>query len=253
MKQYYDNIDNIITELYDKFIHIKKVGWIKGNKKNKGAAGILFEELIGNTYNNFELPDYKGIEIKTKYSSKEKYISLFSAVPDSFLFEIKRIVESYGYPDKDYPQFNIFNMDIYSFKYNKSTSNYIFKLDVDLDKKQVILKVFDSKFNLIDDKTRWSFELLKEKLERKLSYLAFIKVEKLFLHNEVFFKYNQIEFYKLIDFDTFIKLLKKGNIKLTFRIGIYKDSRKLGNLYDHGSSFNIKTKNLEKLFQKVSI
>src|SRR5574344_1579438 len=94
-----DEKNNDILDLYDKFVEIKQKGWIKGDKKNRGSAGIIFEKLLKNSYNNFELPDYNGIEIKTKSSSREKYISLFSAVPDSFLFEIKRIVEQYGYPD----------------------------------------------------------------------------------------------------------------------------------------------------------
>lgn len=242
-----------ILDLYEKFMGIKKMGWIKGDKKNRGSAGIIFEKLLKNSYNNFELPDYNGIEIKTKSSSREKYISLFSAVPDSFLFETKRIVEQYGYPDKQYPQFNVFNMDVYSYKYNKSTSEYYFKLEIDNNQNNIMLNVYDKKFKKLDDSSKWSFDLLREKIERKLNYLAFIKTEKKFEHNEIFFRYNAIEFYKLKDFDTFINLIKKGIIKVVFRIGIYKDEKRLGQVYDHGSVFCIKDSNLERLFQKVRV
>lgn len=248
-----DEKNNDILDLYDKFVEIKQKGWIKGDKKNRGSAGIIFEKLLKNSYNNFELPDYNGIEIKTKSSIREKYVSLFSAVPDSFLFEIKRIVEQYGYPDKQYAQFNIFNMDVYSYKYNKSTSGYYFKLEIDNEQKNIILNVYDKRLKKIDSSSKWSFDLLKEKLERKLNYLAFIKTEKKFEHNEIFFKYNTIEFYKLKDFNTFINLIKKGIIKVVFRIGIYKDEKRLGQVYDHGSVFCIKDSHLERLFQKVRV
>lgn len=249
----HENEDNLFLELNEKFKKIEKMGWIKGNRKNRGSVGIIFEELLGNTFNNFQLPDYQGIEIKTKSSRKEKYITLFSATPDSFLYEIKRIVDTYGYPDTQFPQFNIFNTDINTFKYNKVKSNFFVKLGVDDNDKNIILNIYDQKCNLIDSDSKWSFELLQEKLERKLKYLAFIKVEKKFSHNELYFKYSAIEFYKLKDFETFMSLIKKGIIRIVFRIGIYKNEKKFGQIYDHGSAFCIKVENLEMLFQKVNI
>lgn len=209
--------------------------------------------MIGNSFHNYPIPDYNGIEIKTKSSTKEEYITLFNSIPDSFLFEIKRIIKEYGYPDKDYPEYNIFNLDINSHKYNRGNTSFYFKLKVDELSRNVILEVYDKRFHLIDNKTKWSFDLLKEKLELKLSNLAIVKAERKFVHNELYFKYNNINFYKLKGFDTFIDLIKKGLIKISFRIGIYKTDEKLGQIYDHGSSFCIKLKNIEKLFQKVNL
>lgn len=245
------NIQNQILELSNKFQKIKNLGWIKGEKNNYGSAGITFEKLINNNWTNFEIPDYNDIEIKTTSSTKEKYITLFNAVPDSFLFEIKRIVAKYGYPDKQFPQFNIFNMDVYSNKYKKGNSNYYFKLSVNYEEKYVILNVYNSKFKLIDCDTKWSFDTLKEKLFRKLRFLAIINADKKYIDNEIFFKYKIINFYMLKSFETFIDLINKGKIKIVFRIGIYKNEEKFGKIYDHGSAFCIKKENIEKLFQKV--
>lgn len=139
-----ETIQKQILELSNKFLEIKNSGWIKGEKNNHGSVGITFEKLINNNnWTNFEIPDYNDIEIKTTSSSNEKYLTLFNAVPDSFLFEIKRIVNQYGYPDKQFPQFNIFNMDIYSNRYKKGNNNYYFKLSVNYEEENIILNVYD--------------------------------------------------------------------------------------------------------------
>ena len=101
-------------ELNKKFNKIKNNGWILSQGNGNGAGGITFEKLLNIQTNNFEIPDFKDIELKVKYSNKEKYISLFNATPDSFLYEIKRINDEYGYSDKDFPNYNIFQTSVYS-------------------------------------------------------------------------------------------------------------------------------------------
>lgn len=238
-------------KLLNEFSKIKKLGWIKGDKCNNGSAGILMEKLLNNNWTNFEIPDYEGVEIKTKYSNKEKYITLFCATPDSFLFEAKRLLNNYGYPDKQYPQYNIFNTSIYSGRYTKIESNYIFKLDTDFNTNNIMLNIYDKNFNLIDTDTKWSFDLLEEKLLRKLKKLAFININKKYINNEVYYKYENISLYRLKSFETFINLINEGKIRIVFRIGIYKSGPKFGQIYDHGTSFCIKVNDLEQLFQKV--
>lgn len=66
--------------------------WVKAIGKGSSSVGITLESLLGKERENFEIPDYYGIEIKTKYSTWEEYVTLFSAVPDSYLFEIRRLV-----------------------------------------------------------------------------------------------------------------------------------------------------------------
>jgi len=259
------NVKNILTNyvnvfhdltveeinLLNEFKKIKKLGWIKGDKCNNGSAGILIERLLNNNWTNFEIPDYDGIEIKTKYSNKEEYITLFCATPDSFLFEIKRLLNKYGYPDKQYPNYNIFNLAVYSKKYSKNSSNYYFKLETDYDSHNIILNIYDNNFKLIDNDTKWSFELLEEKLLRKLQKLAFIEVKKKYISGEIYYRYENVTLYNIKNFDNFINLIDKGKIKIVFRIGIYKKGPKFGQIYDHGTSFCIKVSHLEQLFQKV--
>lgn len=237
----------ILQEIKNKVITNE---WIESKDKGKGGVGITLESLLQKERENFEIPDYKGIEIKAKYSKRETYITLFSAVPDSYLFEIKRLVQEYGYPDSQFPQFKVFNLSVYGNRRIKTRNNY-FKLYVDWKKKQVILRVYDKNLNIIDELTSWSFEILQEKLERKLSKLALVHAERKFEHNVVYFKYTDIEFYKLISFERFLTLIENGMIKITFRIGVYKDERRFGQIYDHGTAFSIDESDISRLFDRI--
>ena len=232
---------------------INKNQWIKAVGKGSAAVGLTFESLLGKSPENFEIPDYHGIEIKTKYSTCEEYVTLFNATPDSYLFEIKRIVKEYGYPSSDLPEYNVLNVGVFGNRKTKLPSGYYFKLSIDYKTEQVILNVYDNKQRLINNDCKWSFDLLKEKLERKLSMLAFIKAERKWdeFERKVYFKYHDVHFYKLRSFESFINLLEIGKIKITFKIGIYKHGKKIGKIYDHGTSFSIKDYNLKYLFSDV--
>lgn len=243
MCNYKKNIENLINP--DK--------WIKSTEKGSAAVGLTLESLLGKEKENFEIPDYHGIEIKCKYSTSENYINLFSAAPDSYLFEIKRLVNNYGYPSNDFPEYKVLNVSVLGNRKTKLPSGYYFKLSVNWKTKQLVLNVYNQNQSLIDCDCSWSFDMLKEKIERKLSSLAFIKAERKWneIEKAVYFKYNEVNFYKLKSFNRFVSLLEMGKIRVMFKIGIYKKGPKKGKIYDHGTSFAIKDCNLEDLFIRL--
>lgn len=224
--------------------------WIESKDKGDGGVGITLESLLEKERENFEIPDYKGIEIKAKCSSRESYITLFSAVPDSYLFEIQRLVQKYGYPDSQFPQFKVFNLAVYGDRKVKMRNHY-FKLYVSWKSRQVVLRVYDKNFQVVDELTSWSFEMLKEKLERKLSKLALVHAKRKFENNVVYFKYTDIEFYQLVSFERFLTLIENGMIRITFRIGVYKDERRFGKIYNHGTTLCIDESNIGRLFNRI--
>lgn len=244
-------MENNIKLLREKFEAVKEQGWIIGNKNNTGSVGLLFEQLIGKERENLELPDFKGIEIKVKSDSPEKYIALFHGAPDSAPLEIDRLKDTYGYPDKILEQAKIFNFSVYS-NYRKCISNgYKFSLYVNYKLEKLELIIYDKNNNIIDDKTSWSFELLKEKLYRKLSYLAFIEAESICKNNIKYHRYNKITFYKLKSFDKFIKLIDRGKIRVSFAVGVRRSGNFIGQKYDHGTAFSIRRYHLHYLFDKI--
>lgn len=240
-----------ILDLINKCNKIINMGWIKCNKRGNSAAGLLFEELIGIPTNNFEIADYNGIEIKTKISKRENYISLFCATPDSYLFEIKRIYETYAYYDKD-KKFKSFNITTYANKKVYIGNNMFCKLKIDYRRNEIILLIIDNKGNIVDNKTAWSFDMIKEKLERKFKYLLLINGDRKFEMGEIFYKFTKYKFYKLKEFKDFLNALEKGYIRISFTISTFKSGKRTGQIYDHGTCFNIHKNYLYSLFDEIT-
>lgn len=67
-----------MNKLKNKFETIKKLGWIKSIRKGSTGIGATFEKLLGINENSFEIPDFDGIEIKTKRNYSNSFTSLFN-------------------------------------------------------------------------------------------------------------------------------------------------------------------------------
>ena len=114
-----------------KFNKIKNLGWMKLDEKNFGMIGITFEKLVGVNTNEFEIPDFGSIEIKTKCKSKYDYINLFNCVPTGpHYYEIARIKDLFGYPDSILKVFKVFNGEVFCNKLTKIGKNFYFKLNI---------------------------------------------------------------------------------------------------------------------------
>lgn len=244
-----------INLIVKKFNEIKSQGWIECEGKGNGVCGLLFETLMGVEKNELEIPDFHGFELKTKnIGSKENYISLFNAVPAGPHFhEIERLRELYGYPDATLAQYKVLNVSLYANTFSKCLANFYFKLHVNRKQKKIFLLVYDSKKKLIENFVYWDFDIIEEKLYRKLKKLAFISVNKKVLNHKRLVWFSKIDFYKIKNFDTFLYLMEKGVIRICLKISVYKDENRLGKTHDRGTSFCIKHENLEKLYNKIAI
>ena len=251
------DIKNSIAELKEKFNKIKSDGYVKGvMQNNKGNAGLTFERLIGKFNDNFQVADYNGVEIKVKnnfsFKNKYKYISLFSLVPSNcFGFELKRIRESYGMPDKDFPSVKVLMKSFYTNMKVKAESGYSFKINVRYSEKRIYLYVYNKHNILVDKSVYWDFIDINDTLNRKLKYLSFVKYNSKLINGEKYFHYNEIKFYKFKGIDKFFEELENGNIRIYFCLGVYKSGFKKGLEHDHGVTFGIKESDLCKLYEEV--
>ena len=90
-----------------KFEKIKSERWCEALSGGNGNVGMTFEKKIGIEPNQFSIPDFEGIEIKTKLDGTKPAITLFSATFDgTYLFEMKRIAETYGIFDNTFKNTN---------------------------------------------------------------------------------------------------------------------------------------------------
>lgn len=243
-----------IQNLKVKFETINKMGWVKSISKGFGGGGQTFEYLLDKNKNNFEIPDYDGIEIKTKNAVVNQFITMFNATPDgTYMFETKRLQENYGYPDKRMKGFKVFNISIFANELTSIGTRFFFKLKVDKDNEKLSLCVFNKNNKLIDITTFWSFQLLKEKLQRKMQTLAIINTGYKKEINEVYYKYTSIKFYRLKSFESFINAIDDGSIRVTFKISIFRDGKRKGQMHDHGTGFDIREQNILELYEILDV
>lgn len=240
--------------LKQKFTEISKKGYIKGICNGYSSIGRTFENELGLVENEFGIPDYNGIEIKTRRTYSKSAITLFNATPDGDkLFEMERLKNTYGYPCKKDKRFKVLYIEAYGNKLNFAGIKYQYKIEVDRINKKIYLCVFGSNNIIIERKVSWSFRYIEEKLIIKTNYLALINAWDKKIDNIEYFKYYKINFYKLISFDKFIDLLENGTIKIVIKVDIHTGKNNYGKTYDHGCGFTIKEENLTKLFKKIII
>lgn len=240
-----------ILALKEKLDKIKNLGWIECKNKNKSVTGKTLENLLEINPDNFEIPDYNTIEIKSKVSKRENYIDLFCATPDSYVLEIKRLYDKYGYLDSN--NYKILNFVLYGEFLEPINNEYSAKLRIDYKNKKVIMEIYNKDNELIDNLSSWSFELLEEKLCRKLNYVCLVEGDKKFSHNVLYVRYDKYKFYKLKKFSNFIRLLKRGQIRISFTLGVYKSGSKSGKMHDHGTQFSIRKENMKLLFDEIKL
>lgn len=246
---------NTIKEFGTKFKKIKEMEWIKSISHDTSSVGLTFEKLLGKKIDQSSKPDFYDIEIKCKLKDAyhNQFITLFNANPDNQPGEPERIRKLYGYPDKDYKQFKVFNISIYG-NYKMHLSNHLFfNININYKEEMIYLNIIDKQHLNTDTQTSWSFSLLKEKIEQKIKLLAFIEVEKKKHLNTNYYKYNKATIYKFKDFGAFLKLIEENKIRITFKVGIRKNKDRLGTSYNHGIGFDLRIDSIEELFQKIEI
>lgn len=242
-------MDNEIRLLQKNFKRIKDMEYVKSVRKGNTGIGATFEYLLGKEEENFSIPDYYGIEIKTRRSYSKAYITLFSAVPTgTCYYEVKRLRDRYGYRDPKDARLKQLNVEIFANKLSNAGIKYYFELQVDRVLEKIFLYVYDRKKNLIDGSTYWDFDILKEKLYGKLQVLALVKAWTNRIGGYEYFKYYKMNIYILKSFDYFIDLIDKGIIKIDLKIGSYHDEKRYGMVSSHGVSFCIKEDDLLYLF-----
>ena len=240
-----------ILALKEKLDKIKNLGWTECENKNKSVTGKTLENLLEINPDNFEIPDYNTVEIKSKVSKRENYIDLFCATPDSYVLETKRLYDKYGYLDSN--NYKILNFVLYGEFLKPINNEYSAKLRIDYKNKKVIMEIYNKDNELIDNLSSWSFELLEEKLCRKLNYVCLVEGDKKFSHNVLYVRYDKYKFYKLKKFSNFIRLLKRGQIRISFTLGVYKSGSKSGKMHDHGTQFSIRKENIKLLFDEIEL
>ena len=243
-----------ITLLKEKFNEIRNMGYVKSIRKGSTGVGATFEYLIGKCEENFEIPDFYGIELKARRAYSKSKISLFNSVPTgSSYYEVKRLRDKYGYPSKRDKNLKRLYACIVGNEKRKVGLWNNFKLKVDRKNEKLVLEIYDYNDVLVDDATYWDFDILEEKLLRKLQFLAVISAWTNYKDNVEYFKYYKMEMYNLKGFNSFIDMIECGKIEVVIKIDSYVDEKRYGQVDSSGISFAIKEEYLLDLFDLYKI
>lgn len=238
-----------IKALQEQFMKIRNKGWIKSIRSGSTGIGATLEHLLGIEENGLEIPDFGEVEIKTKRNYSKSYTTLFNCTPEGpHYHEIERLKDKYGYPDNDLKQYKVLNNSVFANDKTKVGSNYYFKLNVDRGQKKIFLNIIDIYGNVVENNVYWTFDTLMEKLHRKVKNIAFVDAIRKYIGNDEYFKYYKLTLYFLKDFNIFINLIEQGVIRITFKISIFKSGKRIGQIHDHGTGFDIKQNDLLKLY-----
>ena len=102
-----------LIQLKNQFNKVKNMGWVQSMRRGTTGIGYTFETLIGKPEEDFPIPDFGTIEIKTRFRNSKEDITLFNATPDGdYLFPMKRMYEAYSYPDRRNPDFRVFYANV---------------------------------------------------------------------------------------------------------------------------------------------
>lgn len=244
----YDNSKKLIDEFY----RISKKGWIKSTSKSFGSVGLTFEKELGKSPDSLYFPDYYGIEIKctTHYSKYPLY--LFTIAFDGPTFpEINRIIEKYGYYDKDFKDKKVLFEKLSCTSKTVVNDKYKFKLEIDYKEEKLFLCVYNLYDELIERKSFVYLDSIKNHIMLKLNKMALIKAFKNKKDKEEYFRYYKMDIYLIKSFETFLKLLEEGKIDVSLIARIGKSGNDKGRHANKNLVFNIKKENIDMLFEKV--
>ena len=189
-------------ELLKQFKIIARKKWIKGISSGHGNIGLTFENELGKKIDTNYTPDYNNIELKCTTRFSRFPISLFSLAFDGPTdSEIIRLNETYGSYDSDFTDKKTLIRKIRVGELSLLNQNYY--LSLTLENNKLYLCVYDLNKNLLEKEAFVYLNTIKEHLLTKLNNLAIIKASKIKNNSTEYFRYYEISFYTLKNYDTF--------------------------------------------------
>lgn len=242
--------DKVIEGFKKDFLVIKEKGWVPSNRTHDTGIGKTFEDLMGIVENNNFLADYKSVlELKSSREFAQAMVTLFTDAP-TFPKKVNSILrEKYGQIDSEFGVKTI-HTTFSAIKFNTFVEKYGFKLEVDEANKKIFIKIKDLQSNKLDElEIYYLFEDLREIIEKKCKYIAYIKAQSKKENGKEFFKFNNAALLSGLTFKKFIDCVKNGLIVYDIRLGVYKSGKNKGKPHDHGSGFRVMKNNLDKIFK----
>lgn len=238
---------NYVQNLIDLTEEITTAGWHSSTRRGSTGIGKTFEDLLNKKEDNLAAPDFFDIEIKTRSSSSNSLITLWTKSPSNPKGANSLLRERYGVPSDKFPEVKTLHVTVSGKSLTVSSKySHNFKIRVDRKSQRVILEVYDQSNTLIDDSTYWSFDVLTKQIEMKLKIIAIVSADVRDTPQGKEYKYHDIHLITGLTIDGLINAIESGDLKIDLRLGVYSSGKYQGKPHDYGTGFRITLKNLEK-------
>ncbi len=232
-----DYLDPIALELLEKMRVLRGRGYIQSQRTGDTGVGFTLETLLGIKANARKTPDYKGIELKSGRSKKNR-ATLFSKAPDWKLspYSAADIVNRFGYFDENGRR------SLYNTLQIKPNSQGLF-LFVPVDEQSIEGRALSNADDALV--TVWPLSSLENSLRLKHRRTFWVEAKSQ-VNNQGFeeFRYDAITYTKDPLVANFAPLVSTGHITCDFLM----HEKPNGKIRDHGYLFKMKPNDLDLLF-----
>ena len=247
--------DKVLNGFKKDFLVIKSKGFVESHRTHNTGIGKTFEDLIGVVENNNALADYQDVlELKSSRELSQSMVTLFTKAPTHPKGVNSILREKYGEPDAKAGGLKTVHTTFSAVKFNTFFGKFGFKLEVDEEKRRIYILIKNLETNKIEDiEIYYDFDIIKEIIEKKCDYIAYIKAETKTEDEKEFFNFKKATLLSELSFEKFIQFVKEGLILYDIRIGVYRSGKLKGKTHDHGSGFRVLKNNIPKVFQVEEI
>lgn len=224
------------NEFIKKLKEINEMGYIKTHRIGNTGIGKTLEDLLGIKENNVPTPNCAKSELKSARRNAKSMLTLFTKSPLPAKAN-SVLLEKFGYESSRKNGRKELHTTVNAIEFNQLKGKDGFKIEIK-----------NEKVNLVSFNNEilgyWDKDVLQKSFEIKIPKLTYVKADAKGSGANEEFWYNEAWLLSGFDFDNFVKLLKKGTIKVDIRIGQYSDGRP----HDHGTGFRIFPNELDLCF-----
>lgn len=225
-------------ELLKKLKEIKSLGFVRSTRKGSTGVGYTFERLLGIRENNIAIPDIGGrVEIKTKRSSHNSLITLFTFNKGVWKVELRELIEKYGYTDEKHRK--ALKTTLYFGHINERTG-----LTLNIKEDVNALEIRDTNNSLLGV---YSLYVVVGKFFTKLGIVLFVVADSKEEEGSEYFHYKDFYLCSEPALERFIKGIKTGSVAIDLRMHI-KDN---GSIRNRGTAFRVRESSLPELYNRV--
>jgi hypothetical protein len=232
--------ENASSELILKLKDVAKLGWIRTIKHGDTGVGATLENCLGIQINSSKSPDYKGIEIKAKRSSRLKdktRSTLFAQVANWEISALKssaEILDNYGYVRNSIRRLNCSVSSI-----TPNSQGLVLKVDEHSDLLHELHRSERGEMPVVS----WKFEILRQRLLTKHKETFWVGAQTSMKDGVEHFHYVKVLHTRNPFASIFHTLCDQGIITVDHLI-----KRESGVVKEKGPLFKIKPSNLDLLF-----